>query len=74
MVRSPTAPRTHRQQEHEADIIGMHLAAQACYDPAAGARVFVKLEHVAKSMGMDRIPKYLRTHPLDKDRIRMVRR
>lgn len=64
----------HRQQEHEADIIGMHLAAQACYDPVAGARVFAKMEQVAKSMGIDKIPTYLRTHPLDKDRIREVRK
>ena len=55
---------THRKQETEADIIGMDLAARACYDPAAAAAVFKQLGQLEKSMGGDKMPEFLRTHPV----------
>lgn len=61
-----------RKQEHEADAIGMQLAAQACFDPGAAASVFQKLEQVEKKGGADTIPKFLRTHPVTAKRIKEV--
>ncbi len=48
----------------EADIIGMDLAARACFDPAAGKHVFTRLGELEKRMGADRMPSLLRTHPV----------
>lgn len=36
-----------REHEIEADHIGLHLAAEACYDPRAAARVFSAMKHHA---------------------------
>eukprot|EP00884_Botryococcus_braunii_P009502 jgi/Botrbrau1/18553/Bobra.0367s0004.2 len=58
-----------RKQETEADVIGMQLAARACYDPAASADVFKKLgAFETKSM-----PAFLQTHPLSTKRVEKVR-
>lgn len=48
----------------EADIIGMDLAARACFDPAAGKHVFQRLGELEKKMGADKMPSLLRTHPV----------
>ena len=48
----------------EADIIGMDLAARACFDPAAGKHVFTRLGDIEKRMGADKMPSLLRTHPV----------
>jgi hypothetical protein len=50
-----------RTQETEADQIGIHLAAHACYDPRAAKRVFANMNAGAegKSIG----PEFLSTHP-----------
>ena len=48
----------------EADIIGMDLAARACFDPAAGKHVFTRLGEIERRMGADRMPSLLRTHPV----------
>jgi predicted Zn-dependent protease len=62
-----------RKAETEADVIGLQLAARACYDPAAAAVVFSKLgEEEAKHGGSSAIPKMLRTHPLTLDRIKKI--
>ena len=53
-----------RKQETEADIIGMDLAARACFDPAAGKHVFTRLGEIEKRMGADKMPSLLRTHPV----------
>lgn len=63
-----------RKQETEADMIGMQLAAQACFNPGAAASVFTKLGEVEKKMGGDNIPGFLRTHPLTSSRIDEVRK
>lgn len=48
-----------RIQELEADQIGMHLAASACYDPAAAKRVFRRMKEGSKLQP----PEFLSTHP-----------
>ena len=62
-----------REHEMEADHIGMHLAAEACYDPRAAARVFSAMKHAhgAENGGeswSSRItsstpPEFISTHP-----------
>ena len=45
-------------------MIGMDLAARACFDPAAGKHVFQRLGALEKKMGADQMPSILRTHPV----------
>lgn len=61
-------PKGHsRVQETEADCIGLHLAARACYDPSASLRVFSNL---MKLETYDRVkPEYLRSHPSHDNRM-----
>lgn len=54
-----------RQQEMEADQIGVHLAAEACFDPRAAPRVFQALKE-GDSLGA---PEFLSTHPSHDRRI-----
>ena len=61
-----------RQAETEADTIGVQLAARACYDPMAAARVFGKLGEVEKQSGMQ-VPEFLRTHPCSDRRVDNIR-
>lgn len=57
-----------RTQELEADHIGMHLAAQACYDPAAAKRVFQRMkEDTLNQQGTP--PEFLSTHPSHDSRL-----
>mmetsp|Transcript_20714 Transcript_20714/g.62420 ORF Transcript_20714/g.62420 Transcript_20714/m.62420 type:complete len:383 (-) Transcript_20714:334-1482(-) len=58
-----------RKQESEADMIGMDLAAQACFEPAAAALVHKKLGELDKRMGADEMPAILRTHPVSDTRV-----
>lgn len=62
-----------RKQETEADLIGIQLAAQACFDPAAAVTVFEKLGEVERRMGGGRIPGFLRTHPVSSQRIERIK-
>ena len=60
-----------RIQELEADQIGMHLAARACYDPAAAKTVFTRMkldEGNARSGGLTP-PEFLSTHPSHDSRL-----
>jgi metalloendopeptidase OMA1, mitochondrial len=61
-----------RKAETEADVIGLQLAARACYDPAAAAIVFKKLGEEETKHGENAIPKMLRTHPVTADRIKKI--
>jgi len=61
-----------RKAETEADVIGLQLAARACYDPAASAVVFTKLGEEEAKHGESAIPKMLRTHPVTRDRIKKI--
>jgi predicted Zn-dependent protease len=63
-----------RRAETEADLIGIQLAARACFDPAAAASVFEKLGAVERAAGGAAMPKLLRTHPLSDARVAAIRR
>lgn len=58
-----------REHEIEADYIGIHLAAEACYDPRAAKRVFegMKLEHECGGgggvEGKSQPAEFVSTHP-----------
>lgn len=56
-----------RIQELEADQIGMHLAATACYDPAAAQRVFRRMKAAEREQGTP--PQFLSTHPSHDSRL-----
>jgi len=62
-----------RAAETEADTIGVQLAARACYDPMAAAKVFRKLGEVEKRAGMGQVPEFLRTHPCSDRRVDNIR-
>jgi predicted Zn-dependent protease len=55
-----------RKQESEADQIGLHYMARAGYDPEAAVQFW---ERFSASMGANNTPKWLRTHPVDSERI-----
>lgn len=63
-----------RKAETEADVIGVQLAARACYDPSAAADVFAKLGAEEAKAGGAAIPKFLRTHPVSSDRIVAIKK
>lgn len=55
-----------RQQEMEADQIGVQLAAEACFDPRAAKRVFSAMNSEGGAAGP---PEFLSTHPSHSSRI-----
>jgi len=64
-----------RIQETEADEIGVHLAAKACYDPRACKRVFAAMKEgnpsgeKGKNGRRSEPPEFLSTHPSHESRI-----
>jgi predicted Zn-dependent protease len=61
--------RFSRDDESEADIVGMELGARAGYDPAAGVRLWEKM--ITASKGAP--PEFLSTHPSGPSRIADIR-
>lgn len=59
-----------REDETEADLVGMELAARAGYDPAAGVRLWQKMAQASKGAP----PQWLSTHPSNASRIEDIRR
>jgi predicted Zn-dependent protease len=57
-----------REDESEADIVGMDLAARAGYDPAAGVTLWQKMMAAAKGAP----PQFMSTHPAGETRIRDI--
>lgn len=51
-----------RQQESEADYIGLMMMAEACYDPRAAVGFWRRMEAIQRSGG-DEVPEMLSTHP-----------
>jgi predicted Zn-dependent protease len=57
-----------REDESEADIVGMDLAARAGYDPRAGISLWTKMIEASKGAP----PQFLSTHPSGPTRIRDI--
>jgi predicted Zn-dependent protease len=57
-----------RDDETEADIVGMDLAARAGYDPAAGVTLWQKM--LASNKGAP--PQWMSTHPASDTRIKDI--
>ncbi|MEI8302564.1 MAG: M48 family metallopeptidase [Burkholderiales bacterium] len=59
-----------RDNETDADLVGLDLAARAGYDPRAAVRVWEKMSAAAKGAP----PQWLSTHPASTTRINEIRR
>lgn len=59
-----------RQDETEADIVGLDIAARAGFDPRAGVALWQKMGMVNKNSP----PQWLSTHPAGKSRIEEIQR
>jgi len=59
-----------REDETEADLVGMDLAARAGYDPRAGVKLWEKMSAVGKGQP----PQWLSTHPSHKTRVDEIRK
>ncbi len=62
--------RFSREDESEADIVGMELAARGGYDPAAGITLWQKMMRASQGAP----PEFLSTHPAGETRIRDIER
>ncbi|GMQ97175.1 MAG: M48 family metallopeptidase [Gammaproteobacteria bacterium] len=61
-----------RQNEQEADRVGMQVLARSGFDPRAMASMFETLQQSSRYYG-EGPPEFLRTHPLDANRIAEAR-
>jgi predicted Zn-dependent protease len=58
-----------REREAEADRIGISTLAEAEFDPRAMAYMFERLARASRYSSGNRIPEFLRSHPVTKSRI-----
>ncbi len=61
--------RFSRGNEQEADRIGMQTMAEAGMDPHAAPAMFERMLAASRYSGGNRVPEFLRTHPLSENRI-----
>ena len=64
-----SALRYSRTNEQEADRVGMQTLVDAGYDPYAAPAMFERMMQASRYSSSDRIPEFLRTHPLSENRI-----
>lgn len=58
-----------RDREAEADRVGIDTLAESGMDPRAMAYMFERLQRASRYSDGDRIPEFLRTHPVTKSRV-----
>lgn len=61
-----------RDDERQADGLGLRYMYQQNYDPREMPQVFETLRRVSESQGSGRIPGWLSTHPTEEERIRTI--
>lgn len=57
-----------RDDEKDADLVGMELAARAGYDPASGVSLWQKMSQAARGAP----PQWLSTHPASETRVKLI--
>ena len=50
----------------------MQLSAQGCYNPSASIQVFEKLGEFERRSSVDKMPNFLRTHPITTERLKFI--
>ncbi|NBS21347.1 MAG: M48 family peptidase [Betaproteobacteria bacterium] len=71
-VSNVTMLKFSRDDESEADLLGMDLSARAGYDPSAGISLWEKMSAAPSSQGAP--PQWLSTHPSHESRIADIRK
>ena len=61
--------RYSRSNEQEADRVGMQTMVEAGMDPHAAPTMFERMLQASRYSGGNRMPEFLRTHPLSENRI-----
>ncbi|MGL4565663.1 MAG: M48 family metallopeptidase, partial [Halioglobus sp.] len=64
-----SALRYSRTNEQEADRVGMQTLADAGFDPQSAPAMFERMMQASRYAGGDRVPEYLRSHPLTENRV-----
>ena len=64
-----SALRYSRTNEQEADRVGMQTLVDAGFDPHAAPTMFERMMQASRYSNNERIPEFLRTHPLSENRI-----
>lgn len=64
-----SALRYSRTNEQEADRVGMQTLVEAGFDPHAAPTMFERMMQASRYSSADRMPEFLRTHPLSENRI-----
>ena len=64
-----SALRYSRTNEQEADRVGMQTLVAAGFDPHAAPTMFERMMQASRYSSTDRMPEFLRTHPLSENRI-----
>ncbi|OQR73546.1 metalloendopeptidase OMA1 [Tropilaelaps mercedesae] len=57
-----------RKLETEADIVGLELAAKACFDIRHSSTFWIKMAMMRELKNQEEIPEFLSTHPADETR------
>ena len=64
-----SALRYSRANEQEADRIGMQTMVEAGIDPHAAPAMFERMLQATRYSSSERVPEYLRSHPLTESRV-----
>ncbi len=62
-----------RDDERQADELGLRYLVEARYDPREMPPVFATLQRASQAQGAGRVPGWLSTHPTEESRIRAIR-
>ncbi len=62
-----------RDDERQADALGLRYLVEASYDPREMPPVFATLKRASEAQGAGRVPGWLATHPSEESRIQAIR-